>query len=85
MIRKAAQWEGTHWNEEVGHLSLILEPGLAVLGSAPLDITQSTVGDHASEEQRVEPWEGAGEAGDQAPIKGEVEITSIVNLSGFAV
>lgn len=84
-IHKAAQWECTHGNEEVGHLSLILEPGLAVLGPAPLDITQRTVGDHASKEERVEPREGARKAGDQSPIKGEVQIAGIVDLAGFAV
>lgn len=75
----------THRNEQVGNLLLILSPGLAVLDTAPLDITQSTMGDHASKENGVEPGEGAGEASDQTPVQGKVQIASVVDLASLAV
>jgi len=75
----------THGNEQVGDLALVLEPGLTVLGATPLDITQSTVGDHAGEEERVEPREGARETSDQAPVQSEVEVASVVNLASLAI
>lgn len=75
----------THGNEQVGDLTLIFEPSLAVLGATPLDVTQSTVRDHAGEEQRVEPGEGAGESSDEAPVQGEEEIASVVDLAGLAI
>lgn len=41
--------------------------------------------DHASKEERIEPGEGAGEAGDQAPVQSEVEIAGVVDLAGLAI
>ena len=75
----------THRNEQVGNLSLVLGPGLTILVAAALNVTQSTVGDHAGKEERVEPWERAGEASNQPPVQGEEKITGIVNLAGLAV
>lgn len=40
---------------------------------------------HACEEDRVEPWEGALETGDKTPVQGKVEITSVVDLAGQAI
>lgn len=58
----------TYGNEQIGHLALVFQPGFAVLGATTLDVTQGAVGDHAGEEERVEPGEGARETGDQAPV-----------------
>lgn len=84
---KGLGWQSsdTHRDEQVGNLLLILSPGLAVLDTAPLDITQSTMGNHAGEEDGVEPREGAGEASDQTPIQGEVQIAGVVDLAGLAI
>lgn len=62
----------THRNEQVRDPSFILEPGLPILGPAALDITQSTVADHACEEEGVEPRERAGEASYETPVQGKV-------------
>lgn len=75
----------TYGNEEVGHASLILEPGVAVLEAAAVDITRGAVGNHAQEEDRVEPGEGAVEAGNETPRDGEPSIGGVVNLAGEAV
>lgn len=75
----------TYRNEQVGHLSLILGPSLTVLGATPLDVTQGTVRNHCGEEDRVEPGEGAREAGDQTPVEGKVEVASVVDLASLAV
>ena len=75
----------THRNEQIRHPSLILEPGLPVLGPAALDIPQSTVADHASEENRVEPRERAAEASDQTPVQRKVQVASVVDLASLAV
>lgn len=75
----------TYRNEQIRHSSLVLGPGLAVLDAAPLDVTERPVGDHGGEKEWVEPREGAGEAGDQAPVESEVEIASIVDLASLAI
>lgn len=75
----------THGNKQVGHLLLILNPGLAVLGSAPLDVTQGAVADHTGKEERVEPGEWAFKPGDQAPVEGKVEIARVVDLASLAI
>jgi hypothetical protein len=54
----------TYGNEEVRNLSFVLEPSVAVLGPAAVDIASCTVGDHTAEEDGVEPREGALESGD---------------------
>ena len=51
--------EETHRDKEVGHTPLVLEPGVAILGAAAADITRGTMGNHAAEEERVKPREGA--------------------------
>lgn len=45
-------------NEEIGNLSFIFEPRFAVLGAAAGDVSMRAVGNHASEEDGVEPGEG---------------------------
>jgi len=49
----------THRNEQVRDASLVLAPGLAVLGTAAGDVAARSVSNHADEEERVEPREGA--------------------------
>ena len=75
----------TYRNEQIRNLLLILLPGLAILGSAALDITHSAVGYHAGKEDWIEPWEWAVEAGDSTPHEGEVEIAGVVDLAGVSV
>lgn len=52
-------WRKAYGNEEVRNLSFILEPGLAVLGAAAGNVSVRAVGNHAREEDGVEPGEGA--------------------------
>lgn len=75
----------TYGDEEIRDLLLILCPCLSILGTASLDISGSTMGDHGSEEDGIEPREGAGESSNQAPVDSEVEITSVVDFSGVSV
>lgn len=49
------------------------------------DITPGTVRNHAAEEHRVEPREGAVEAGDETPGHGEPDIGGVVDLAGEAI
>jgi hypothetical protein len=72
-------------NEEVRNALLVLGPCLAILVPAALNIAQSTVGDHACEEQRVEPWERAIEASDETPVQGKVKVAGVMYLASFAV
>lgn len=71
--------------EQIRNLSLILLPRLAVLRLAPLHVPDGAVGDHACEEGRVEPGQGAVEAGDEAPCQCEEEVTGVVDLAGVFV
>lgn len=75
----------TYRDKQVRNLSLVLPPGLAVLVPATLDITHRTVSDHAGEEQRIEPREGATEPSNEAPIKGKVQVTGVVDLACLAI
>lgn len=75
----------TYGDEQIGNLSLVLRPGFTVLIPAALDVTQGTVGDHAREEDGVEPREWAAEAGNQAPVQGKIKIACVVDLTSFAV
>jgi hypothetical protein len=59
MHRERFQTPSTHRNEQVRHLAFIFEPSLAVLLATPLNVAESTVANHASEEERVEPRERA--------------------------
>ncbi len=43
------------------------------------------MGDHAGEEDGVEPGEGGAEAGDQAPGQREEEVARVVDLAGVCV
>lgn len=72
-------------DEQIRNLSLVLHPGFAVLVPAALDVTQGTVGDHAREEDGVEPGEWAAEAGNQAPVQGKVKIAGVVDLTSLAI
>lgn len=49
----------TYRDEEVRDATLILEPSIAILSAAALNVTQSAVGNHEAEEDGVEPREGA--------------------------
>jgi hypothetical protein len=75
----------THRNEQIWHPPLILVPSLAILGPAALDVPGRTVGDHAREEEWVEPWEGGSGAGDKTPGKCEEEVAGVVDLAGVAI
>jgi hypothetical protein len=77
--------DDAYGNEEVRNALLVLGPCLAILVPAALDITQGTVGDHAREEEWVEPREGAVEASDETPVQGEVEVAGVMDLASFAV
>lgn len=77
--------KNTYRNKQVGHLSFILSPRLAVLVAATLDVTKSTVADHAREEERVEPRERAAKARDKTPVQGKVEIASVMDLASLAI
>lgn len=59
----------TYGNEEVRNPSLILEPSLAVLIAAASNVASGTMGNHADEENGVEP-------GERAPVL-------LVSLSSF--
>lgn len=76
---------GAYRNEQVGNLSLVLSPSLTVLVPAALDVTQSTVADHARKEQRVEPRERAVKAGNKTPVQGKVQIAGVVDLASLAI
>lgn len=43
------------------------------------------MGDHAGEEDRVEPREGGVEAGDGTPREREEEVARVVDLTGVGV
>lgn len=75
----------TYGDEQVGHLSLVLLPRIAILLPTPLDVPHGAVRDHAAEEDGVEPGEGAAEPRDQAPADGEEGIAGVVQLAGLAV
>lgn len=77
--------KNTYRNKQVGHLSFILGPRLAVLVAAALDVTKSTVANHAREEERVEPRERAAKARDKTPVQGKVEIASVMDLASLAI
>lgn len=75
----------TYGNEKVRNLSFVLEPSVTVLSSAAVNITSCTVGDHAAEEDGVEPREGALESGDETPRNGEPNVSGVVDLAGKTV
>ena len=75
----------THRNEKVRHTLLVLNPGSTVLLTAAGNVSPGAVGDHAAEEDGVEPGEGALEASDEAPADGEVGVAAIMDLAGEAV
>ncbi len=60
--------------KDVGYTSLVFLPCLSILYSASFNITKRSVHDHASEEKRIEPWEGTAETRDQAPAESEKEL-----------
>jgi hypothetical protein len=43
------------------------------------------VGDHEKEEDRIKPWKGTIDTGDQTPADGEAQVAGIMNLAGFAI
>lgn len=49
----------TYGDEQVRYPLLVLPPGITVLGTATVDVTRRTVGNHTAEEERVEPRERA--------------------------
>jgi hypothetical protein len=61
---KAKQAASTHRHKQPRYAPLIFLPSLAIFGAATLDIADGAVGDHAGEEERVEPGERGVEAGD---------------------
>lgn len=75
----------THRDEQVRHPGLVLAPRVTILCAAALDVACGAVGDHAAEEEGVEPGEGAAEAGDEPPADGEVGVAGVVDLAGEAV
>jgi hypothetical protein len=46
------------WDKQPRYPLLILDPRFPVFGPTLLDISDRSVHNHASEEQRIEPWEG---------------------------
>lgn len=63
MLARYCIWTGvslsTYRDEEVRYASLVFQPGLTILGAAPVDVTRGAVGNHAAEEYRIEPRKGA--------------------------
>jgi hypothetical protein len=49
----------TYRNKKVRKTPFVLQPRIAILGTAPLNVSRSAVGNHADEEERVEPGERA--------------------------
>ena len=81
VIRK----RGTYWDKEIRYPPLVLGPRVTVLGPATVYVPPSTVGDHAAEEDGIEPGEGALEACDEAPADGEEGVACVVHLAREAV
>lgn len=77
--------KSTYGDEEVWNSLLVLCPCLTILGSAALNVTHGTVGNHTGEEDRIEPGERTLEAGDKTPHECEVEIAGVVDLAGVAI
>lgn len=66
--------ERTYGYKDVRNTLLVLLPCLPIFHSASFDISKGSVNDHASEENRIEPWKGAVKTRDQAPAESEKEL-----------
>jgi len=60
--------------KDVRYTSLVFLPCLSILYSTSFNISKRSVNDHASEENRIEPWEGTLETRNQAPAESEKKL-----------
>lgn len=75
----------TYRDKQVGHLSFVLSPSLAVVVTTALDISCGTVSNHASKEDGIEPRKRAVETRDKAPVQCKPKIARIVDLASLAI
>ena len=75
------RYKSAYRNEKIRNPPLVLFPCFAVFGLTFLNISQRSMRYHNSKEQRIEPWKGAIEAGDEAPSQCEEQICRVMYLA----